>query len=82
MWVIGGRDSPVYNDVWSSSDGIIWTQATAAAAFSARYLHSSVVFDNKMWVIGGDGGGRKNDVWSSTPCWNTRPLGVMVFMLL
>ena len=37
MWVIGGiYDSSWYhylNDVWSSADGINWTEATAEAAF-------------------------------------------------
>ena len=74
MWVMGGRASAGsttdYNDVWSSSDGITWTQATASAGWSARDNHASVVFDNKIWVMGGrDGAGSStnhNDVWSST----------------
>lgn len=41
------------NDVWWSADGINWSRATAAARFSTRHHHSSLVFDNKMWVIGG-----------------------------
>ena len=41
------------------------TPVTAAAQFSPRRWHTSVVFDNKMWVIGGYDGGRKNDVWFS-----------------
>lgn len=85
MWVIGGYNgdgtlnggTDFFNDVWSSTDGINWTLETANAAFSARYDHTSVVFDNKLWVIGGkayDAPGRAsnapfkdlNDVWSST----------------
>jgi hypothetical protein len=73
MWVIGGAgDSGLLNDVWFSSDGDTWTQATGAAAFPVRYGHSSVVFDGKMWVIGGygdDGAGNYgylNNVWYST----------------
>jgi hypothetical protein len=68
MWVIGGGGSPGYmNDVWSSIDGISWTQSTSAASWAARNLHTSVVYNNKMWVMGGDavGGGWMNDVWSS-----------------
>ncbi|NLI79630.1 MAG: hypothetical protein GX442_24700, partial [Candidatus Riflebacteria bacterium] len=69
MWVIGGWDGSYKNDVWSSSDGIVWTQETAAAAFPARSEHTSVVFDGdtgpRMWVIGGTDGSIKNDVWSS-----------------
>jgi len=45
---------------------ITWVQATNSAAWSARYGHASVVYDNKMWVMGGDAGGPKNDVWYST----------------
>jgi dihydrofolate reductase len=72
MWVIGGQGSnnTYKKDVWHSTNGVTWKQATATAAFSARNSHTSVVFDNKMWVIGGfDGSGgtsSKNDVWSST----------------
>jgi len=66
MWVIGGYDGAVKNDVWYSSDGVTWIQATDAAGFSARTEHQSVVFDNKMWVIGGIDGAVKNDVWYSS----------------
>ncbi|WP_273568787.1 Kelch repeat-containing protein [Maribacter halichondriae] len=38
---------------------------TAAADFSPRGGHASVVFDNKMWVIGGYDMDSKNDVWYS-----------------
>ncbi|MFK5880013.1 MAG: hypothetical protein QM478_11045 [Flavobacteriaceae bacterium] len=67
LWVIGGADGSNKNDVWSSSDGISWTEETANAEFSARNLHQSVSFNNKLWVIGGnDDDDRKNDVWSSS----------------
>ena len=64
MLVIGGKNasSVVFNDVWSSSDGISWQEITQIASFSARGEHCSVVFDNKMWVIGGIS---NTDVWSS-----------------
>jgi len=68
MWVIGGTTSVENkNDVWHSTDGISWTQATANAPWSQRYQPQAVVFDNKMWVIGGAAtDGYKNDVWFST----------------
>ena len=77
MWVIGGNDSVnglgwlgngYKNDVWYSSDGISWSQATSSAAFSPRCNHTSLVFDNKMWVVGGAGIGMatNRDVWYST----------------
>ena len=73
MWVMGGyyfdwgTDTYIYlNDVWYSSDGVNWTQATANAGWPAREGHTSVVFDNKMWVMGGaDASAYKNDVWYS-----------------
>lgn len=73
MWVIGGAtttNGTTWNcssDVWSSSDGITWTQETANAAFGLRAAHTSVVYNNKMWVIGGmNGTSYKDDIWSSS----------------
>ncbi|MEK6793380.1 MAG: kelch repeat-containing protein [Spirochaetota bacterium] len=69
IWIAGGEiSSGVYtNDVWSSTDGISWTQATNKAAFSRRYGHSMVVYDNKMWVMcGHDGSQFLRDAYYST----------------
>jgi hypothetical protein len=74
MWVIGGyKNGPGvvgnFNDVWYSSDGVAWTQATGSAAFAARSRHTSEVYSNKMWVIGGggyDGVPLQNDAWFSS----------------
>ena len=66
MWVIGGYDGGLRNDVWYSTNGVNWTQATANAQWSGRYYHTSVVFDNKMWVMGGYGPSYRNDVWYSS----------------
>jgi hypothetical protein len=81
LWVIGGlghegifnRAEKAYNDVWYSSDGIIWTEATASAAFPPRCQHTAVVYGGRMWIIGGRGirDGKNpaiqyNDVWYST----------------
>ncbi len=70
LWVIGGITDGIVgsrkNDVWYSTDGIVWVQATANAAFPKRAVHTSTVFDNKLWVIGGYDGSRKNDVWHTT----------------
>jgi len=65
MWVMGGYNGVFLNDVWSSSNGINWTQATAAAGWSGRQGHTSLVYDNKMWVMGGYNGVFLNDVWYS-----------------
>lgn len=75
IYVLGGGSyTPKYfakNDVWSSSDGVTWTEETAAAPWSPRAWSSSIVYRGRMWVIGGwnnePGGGSKNwgDVWHS-----------------
>jgi hypothetical protein len=79
MWVLGGeeidnRRSIQYNDVWYSTEGSTWTQATAEAEWSPRSDHQSVVFGQRMWVLGGYTGlksmsGRQevssNDIWYS-----------------
>lgn len=71
LWVIGGSGrflNDRFADVWSSADGINWTQEISNAPFAGRRDHASVAFDSKLWVIGGvsgAGGAVKNDVWSS-----------------
>src|SRR6185436_13868367 len=69
MWVIAGSGSTGLNDVWSTTDGIQWNQAAAAAPFPGRYTMGALVLNNQIWVIGGNntggGGGDRNDVWYS-----------------
>jgi outer membrane protein assembly factor BamB len=72
MWVMGGYNysggDQYLNDVWYSTNGVNWTQATDSAGWPGRSGHTSVVSDNKMWVLGGysRSGGYKHDVWYST----------------
>ncbi len=75
MWVIGGQvqGSPYsLNDVWSSSDGVSWTQVLADTSspgpnqFSEREELAALVYNNKMWVIGGFANSPEGDVWYST----------------
>ncbi|MGK5092895.1 hypothetical protein WDW89_12875, partial [Deltaproteobacteria bacterium TL4] len=76
IWVIGGHmggsgPHDQKNDVWYSTDGASWVEATSDAPWGERAGHASIVFDNKMWVIGGGTGiitsrQQKNDVWYST----------------
>ncbi len=69
---MSGSHLAYYRDVWYSTDGINWTQATGSAPWQIRSNHVTVVFDGKMWLLGGwqgdatAGGGTKNDVWYST----------------
>ncbi|MFH0792589.1 MAG: kelch repeat-containing protein [bacterium] len=66
LFVLGGwwdGGGPL-NDVWSSTEGRLWTQTTAP--WQARADHQAVVFDGKLWIVGGQiSGGFKNDVWFS-----------------
>lgn len=71
LWLIGGAKSSgrsdqtptqFFNDVWSSTDGVNWTQVTSGAAWDARDGLFALNFGNRMWVGGGEG---RRDVWSS-----------------
>jgi hypothetical protein len=76
MWVISGTGLSGYkNDVWSSSNGVSWTQVLADTAspgtyqFSERSGLSSVAYNGTMFVMGGGKPSLTtyyNDVWGST----------------
>ncbi len=60
----GGNYVPEYhakNDVWSSEDGIHWTQVNENAPWHERLWFSSVVYRDRIWVLGG---------WSNNPSKN------------
>lgn len=71
MWILGGNNGgnsgTYYNDVWSSSNGVSWTEVTNAAPWAARYYYQAVTLNGQMWVLGGRGSGNinLNDVWFS-----------------
>ena len=85
LWIMGGQKwenkpdgtwdytLPIgLNDVWYSSDGVNWEQATASAPWKPRsMINGSVVFQGKMWILGGGIKGDEattseyNDVWNS-----------------
>lgn len=66
LWVIAGYNRGYKNDVWSSTDGVLWQEEKAEAEFSPREGHQVVEFQNKLWLIGGvENDSYKNDVWSS-----------------
>jgi len=54
MYIAGGLSAAgvPLNDVWSSTDGVTWTQVSTGA-FKARVKASCVSYDNKIWMIGG-----------------------------
>ena len=45
-----------------------WTQISSSAAFGHRFLHSSVVYDNKIYVLDGSTGGTNGgrDIYASS----------------
>lgn len=67
----GGNYVPgyiAYNDVWSSPDGINWTQETREAPWAPRMWLSADVYRDRMWVLGGWSNKPSknwNDVWHS-----------------
>jgi hypothetical protein len=82
MYVIGGQDfgimSNFYNDVWTSQNGVEWTELTANAGWTPRAGLRAVVFKDEIYVFGGSqfdddaiigpGGPSRiyfNDVWKS-----------------
>jgi hypothetical protein len=72
LWVLGGAiymggmGNELFNDVWSSSNGAAWTEATSSAGWGPRDWFNAVAFNGKMWVLGGPINGAGNDVWSSS----------------
>ncbi len=73
MWLVGGGtyDTPqqpsrnYYNEVWSTADGLNWTNVLLDAPWEPRQYHDVAVFDNRMWVLEGFHDRNLNDVWSS-----------------
>lgn len=72
MYLIGGvsgenyLNSTVYNDVWSSGDGIQWTKETPVTPFPPRWNTALVAHQNELWLIGGYRLSFLNDVWRSS----------------
>jgi hypothetical protein len=69
MWVIAGDEK---SDVWSSPDGITWTEENHDAPFGSRYSPYVTAFKGKLWLMAGmswqgryPGAAAFNDVWSS-----------------
>ena len=70
--------SNFFNDVWSSANGVDWTQLTADAGWMGRAGLSAVVYNDELYVMGGSfnddpgviGGPPVrvffNDVWKSS----------------
>jgi hypothetical protein len=76
IWVLGGSCGStfhgyqtLFNDVWSSADGVTWEQLATNAPWSPRCFHSSsvLVWRNQIWIFGGDKSYSSSvmDVWAS-----------------
>lgn len=79
IWILGGGkyETPsysahrLYNDIWSSNDGVKWNLVKQTAEWDPRVYHDIAIWDNKIWVIGGTSVGfvkgleNRNDVWYS-----------------
>jgi hypothetical protein len=56
IWVEGGGScdySAVYNDEWSSPDGVHWTQQPKSAAWSGRMWPCVATIDGIVWLAAG-----------------------------
>lgn len=70
LWLLGGADhvkedrgtDRFLNDVWTSDDGLKWTQASAAAGWAPRDYPRVVVYHDELYLLGGQG---HADIWSS-----------------
>lgn len=75
LWLLGGLNPGdkanfpkiCNSEVWSSSDGLNWTEVNPEAPWEGRHTAGWVVHAGKMWVVGGDCNQHhyQNDVWSS-----------------
>ena len=69
LYILGGEgvdeneDVESYDDVWSSLDGKIWRQETAAAPWGKIESHQVVSRDGMLYLMGGNS--YSNEVWSS-----------------
>ena len=55
IYLIGGtNDTNFLNDIWTTEDGITWTEVTPTGAFvDPIVFHSLNTYDNALWLIGG-----------------------------
>ena len=71
LWLLGGNNGSVTNQVWTSENGVDWsifsTSTQSLEMWGQRQNHSSAVFQDKLWVLGGHSGAgaNPNSIWSS-----------------
>jgi Bacterial Ig-like domain/Kelch motif len=73
IWVVGGglydyNAAPIIrwtNEIWNSTDGIVWEQQPAPP-WEGRQYADVCVWDNKLWMIGGIDGANLAEIWYLT----------------
>lgn len=79
LWLLGGAadvqpdftSRKLFNDVWSSADGIHWQEEIKAAPWSTRDSPHVMVFQDALYLVGGQG---MADVWRSVDGKNWKQL--------
>lgn len=68
LWVIAGNLPGDFDsgDVWSSPDGVTWTQVSANVPGLPRNGHRVVEFAGEMWLTGGGADTGTSDVFTSS----------------
>lgn len=71
MWIMAGTENfyddnldTLKNDVWSSSDGTMWSLEADSAAWPQRTHAQAVLFSGRIWTAGGYGEVLDSQVWS------------------
>lgn len=70
LWLIGGvdfgpTDAAYFSDIWSSEDGVNWTQELEEAPFENRFNHAAITHRGRIWLLGGNGRRSSFEVWTS-----------------
>lgn len=91
MWLVSGGKYPsaaspsrvYYAEVWSTTDGITWTQH-ASPPWIGKLYHDVSVFGGRLWMLGGYNDttiGNTNDVWSTADgeTWEQSPADTVIW---
>ena len=69
IYLIGGtNDTSFFNDIWTSEDGITWTEVTPTTSFvDPIVFHEVTVYEDALWLIGGASSTNQfnNHIWYS-----------------
>ncbi|WP_109851923.1 hypothetical protein [Aquimarina sp. AU58] len=70
MYLLGGEDIAAnkVNEIWTSTNGSLWTEVSPTTLFSERNAHSATVYNDKVWVIAGKDNLTEfnNEIWYSS----------------